>query len=77
MILQELMQAQFYVIEDFDFSFLLHLMQLILGITFELSQALQKKDQDLANAIALMKVAKSRLQSAIDDGFDDLFTEVK
>lgn len=66
-----------YVIDDFEFSFLLHLMQLILGITFELSQTLQKKDQDLANAIALVKVAKSRLQSARDDGFDDLFTEAR
>ncbi|XP_061355219.1 uncharacterized protein LOC133299752 [Gastrolobium bilobum] len=45
-----------YAMEDFEFAFLLHLMQLILGISYELSQALQRKDQDFLNAIDLVKV---------------------
>ncbi|CAN6697955.1 unnamed protein product [Malus baccata var. baccata] len=40
-------------IQTFDFVFHLFLMRLILGITNELSQALQKKDQDIVNAMAL------------------------
>ncbi|XP_074364249.1 uncharacterized protein LOC141720075 [Apium graveolens] len=35
---------------DFEFIFLLHLMRKVLGITNDLSQVLQRKDQDLANA---------------------------
>ncbi|XP_061352537.1 uncharacterized protein LOC133297415 [Gastrolobium bilobum] len=64
-----------YAMEDFEFAFLLHLMQLILGISYELSQALQKKDQDLLNAIGLVKVVKSRLQEVRDNDFDELLQE--
>ncbi|KAM1336591.1 hypothetical protein ACFX2H_040527 [Malus domestica] len=45
-------------IQTFDFVFHLFLMRLILGITNELSQALQKKDQDIVNAMALVEVCK-------------------
>ncbi|XP_061355584.1 uncharacterized protein LOC133300102 [Gastrolobium bilobum] len=64
-----------YAMEDFEFAFLLHLMQLILGISYELSQALQRKDQDLLNAIGLVKVVKIRLQEVRDHGFDELLQE--
>ncbi|XP_061376189.1 uncharacterized protein LOC133318213 [Gastrolobium bilobum] len=64
-----------YAMEDYEFAFLLHLMQLILGISYELSQALQRKDQDLLNAIGLVKVVKSRLQEVRDNGFDELLQE--
>ncbi|XP_061372291.1 uncharacterized protein LOC133314781 [Gastrolobium bilobum] len=64
-----------YTMEDFEFAFLLHLMKLILGISYELSQALQRKDQDLLNAIGLVKVVKSRLQEVRDNGFDELLQE--
>ncbi|KAI0526986.1 hypothetical protein KFK09_002582 [Dendrobium nobile] len=37
--------------QSFDFSFCLHLMKDILGITGELSEALQRKDQDIVNAL--------------------------
>ncbi|XP_042035257.1 zinc finger MYM-type protein 1-like [Salvia splendens] len=50
------------IINSFEFVFVLHLMKQILGITHELSQVLQKKDQDIVNAMNLVKVAKSRLQ---------------
>ncbi|XP_061367781.1 uncharacterized protein LOC133310808 [Gastrolobium bilobum] len=64
-----------YTAEDFEFAFLLHLMQLILGISYELSQALQRKDQDLLNAIGLVRVVKSHLQEMRDNGFDELLQE--
>ncbi|XP_029150698.1 uncharacterized protein [Arachis hypogaea] len=49
------------VIQSFEFIFNLHLMKNILGVTNELSQALQKNDQDIVNAIAFVKVSKQRL----------------
>ncbi|KAK4254520.1 hypothetical protein QN277_009894 [Acacia crassicarpa] len=63
------------VMGDFEFAFLLHLMKLILGTSYELSQALQRKDQDLLNVIGLVKVVKSRLQEVRDNGFDELLQE--
>ncbi|XP_031260533.1 uncharacterized protein LOC116118693 [Pistacia vera] len=38
---------------SFDFAFNLHMMKNILGITFEHSQALQRKDQDIINDMSL------------------------
>ena len=60
----------------FKFAFALHLMKIILGITNELSIALQKKIQDIVNAITLVKVSKQRLQTMRDDEWKALLTEV-
>ncbi len=38
-----------------------------LGITNELSTALQKKNQDIVNAMTLVKVTRQRLQMIRDD----------
>ncbi|CAN6717635.1 unnamed protein product [Malus baccata var. baccata] len=43
-------------IQTFDFAFHLFLMRLILGISNELSQALQKKYQDIVNTMALVEL---------------------
>ena len=43
---------------SFEFVFALYLMKNILGITNELSIALQKKNQDIVNAMDLVKVFK-------------------
>ena len=54
----------------FEFVFALHLMKNILGITNELSIALQKKkkkNQDIVNAMDLVKVSKQRLQVMRED----------
>jgi hypothetical protein len=51
-------------------------MKEVLGITNELSLALQRKDQDIENAMSLIKVAKDRLQAMRDDGWSCLFEEV-
>ena len=44
--------------QSYEFAFHLHLMQVVLGITNDLSQALQIKDQDIVNAMALVKISK-------------------
>jgi hypothetical protein len=47
--------------QSFDFVFYLHLMLTILGITNNLSLALQQKDQDIVNAIKCVKATKCQL----------------
>ena len=53
-------------VQSFEFAFSLHLMKNVLGITNELSLALQKKDQDIVNAITFVQVSKQRLQMMRD-----------
>lgn len=50
-------------------------MRTILGITEELSKALQKKDQDIVNAMDLVRVCKLRLQMLRNNGWDSLLDE--
>ena len=50
--------AMVLIFESFEFVFNAHLMLVILGYTNELSQSLQKKDQDIVNAMSLVGVAK-------------------
>ncbi|XP_021829669.1 zinc finger MYM-type protein 1-like [Prunus avium] len=47
-------------LESFDFAFSLHLMKNLLGITHQLSQALQRRDQDIVNAMNLVTLSRSR-----------------
>ncbi|XP_056863959.1 uncharacterized protein LOC130511125 [Raphanus sativus] len=54
--------------QTFDFVFYLQLMLLLLGITNSLSKALQKKDQDILNAMSLVKSTKQQLYKIRDDG---------
>lgn len=63
-------------IKCFDFIFYLHMMESIMSITNDLSQALQRKDQDLVNAMKLVKIVKQRLQLLRDDGWENLLTTV-
>ena len=64
------------IIQFFEFIFNLHLMKNILGVTNELSQALQRNDQDIVNAMALVKVSKQRLRTIRDDSWSLLLDEV-
>nr|GEV15886.1 hypothetical protein [Tanacetum cinerariifolium] len=48
--------------ESFDFVFYLHMMKYILGLTNILSQALQKDDQDILEAISMVKSTKEQLK---------------
>lgn len=63
-------------IQYFKFVFNLHLLKSILGIANELSVALQRKDQDIVNAMALIKIAKEWLQAMREDGWEALLDEV-
>jgi len=56
------------LILTFEFTFSLHLMNKILGMSNELSNALQKKDQDITNAMRLVKICKEQLQTMRDNG---------
>ncbi|XP_038704709.1 uncharacterized protein LOC120000653 [Tripterygium wilfordii] len=62
------------VMQSFDFVFTLHLMMKILVLTNELSQA--RKDQDIENAMDLVKASKIRLRSMRTSGWDSLLEEV-
>lgn len=64
------------LLQSFDFIFSLHLMRIILGITHELSQALQKDDQDIVNVMDLVKVCKRNLQNMRESGWDCLLEKV-
>jgi len=44
--------------ESFNFIFMLHCLRMILAVTNEFSQALEKKDQDIENAMSLLKTLK-------------------
>jgi hypothetical protein len=64
------------VMQRFEFVFLLHLMRKLLLITHDLSQTLQRKDQDIVNAMCLVKNAKIRLQKMKDSDWEELLQEV-
>jgi hypothetical protein len=61
---------------SYDFALTLHLMKIVLGISNELSQALQKKDQDILNAMNLVNITMEWLQTLRDDGWQPLLEEV-
>ncbi|ESR64798.1 hypothetical protein CICLE_v10010399mg [Citrus x clementina] len=67
-----------YLIEfmqSFDFVLSLYLMKDILALSNEFSQALQRKDQDILNAIKLVEICKKILQMMRDNGWDSLLSE--
>ena len=62
---------------SFEFVFMAHLMQEIFGYTDELSRALQRKDQDIVNAIELVDLTKYHLEGLRSDpGWDDFLLKV-
>ncbi|XP_019252790.1 PREDICTED: uncharacterized protein LOC109231593 [Nicotiana attenuata] len=63
-------------IKAFEFVFLLHLMLKVLIMSNELSKALQKKDQDIVNAMVFLDITKERLQEMRDKGWEPLMNEV-
>ncbi|XP_028069877.1 zinc finger MYM-type protein 1-like [Camellia sinensis] len=63
-------------IQSFEFVFNLHLMKTILAITSELSQALQRKDQDIVNAINLVQISKVWFQKMRESGWTSLLDDI-
>ncbi|XP_021722105.1 uncharacterized protein LOC110689641 [Chenopodium quinoa] len=57
--------------ESFEFIFMIHLMFEIFGITDKLCQALQRRDQDIVNAMSFVTLTKERLQKMREHGWDD------
>nr|XP_009587366.1 zinc finger MYM-type protein 1-like [Nicotiana tomentosiformis] len=76
--LEERAKAKGYLssCQTFEVAFMLHLMRDVLGITNELNTSLQKKEQDIANAILLVEVAKRRLQKLREEEWDSLIDKV-
>nr|XP_016477854.1 PREDICTED: zinc finger MYM-type protein 1-like [Nicotiana tabacum] len=76
--LEERAKAKGYLstCQTFEVTFMLHLMRDVLGITNELNTSLQKKEQDIANAILLVEVAKKRLQKLREEECDSLIDKV-
>ncbi|CAH9098495.1 unnamed protein product [Cuscuta epithymum] len=62
-------------IQCFDFVFYLHITKKVLGITNDLSQALQTKDQNIVNAMRLVDVSKQRL-TLLRNEWEELLEEV-
>ncbi|XP_015163889.1 zinc finger MYM-type protein 1-like [Solanum tuberosum] len=62
--------------QTYEVAFMLHLMKDILGITYDLNISLQKREQDIANAMILVEVAKKRLQKLRDDGWEPLINKI-
>nr|XP_009597886.1 zinc finger MYM-type protein 1-like [Nicotiana tomentosiformis] len=77
--LEERAKAKGYLstCQTFEVAFMLHLMRGVLGITNELNTSLQKKkEQDIANAILLVEVAKKRLQKLREEECNSLIDKV-
>nr|XP_016460368.1 PREDICTED: uncharacterized protein LOC107783855 [Nicotiana tabacum] len=55
-------------IKAFEFIFLLHLILKVLIMSNKLSKALQKKEQDIVNAMVFLDITKERLQEMRDEG---------
>jgi len=60
----------------FDFAFYLQLMLHILGFADILSQALQRRDQDILNVMSLVASTKREVHNLRDDGWDDFLAKV-
>ncbi|CAN6586744.1 unnamed protein product [Malus baccata var. baccata] len=63
-------------IRTFEFVFHIFLMKVMLRLTNDLSQALQRKDQEIVNAMASVKSCKEKLHWMRNNGFDALVDEV-
>ncbi|XP_042403949.1 zinc finger MYM-type protein 1-like [Zingiber officinale] len=62
--------------ESYQFVFVLHLMKYILGITNELSLSLQQGDQNIVQAMSLVRSVKCRLQDFREDGWQIILEQV-
>ncbi|XP_048497870.2 uncharacterized protein LOC104907266 [Beta vulgaris subsp. vulgaris] len=69
-------QALTHLLMSFDFVSVTHLMVSIFGITNALNVALQKRDQDIVNAMAMVDVTKINLQKMRDEGWDSHMEKV-
>jgi hypothetical protein len=64
------------IMESFNFVFMLHCLRRILAVTNEFSQALQRKDQDIENAMSLLKTSKEQFKMMRENDWESLLEEV-
>jgi hypothetical protein len=67
-------QTMLMIFDSFEFVFMAHLMQNVLGYTADLNHALQKRDQDIVNAVDLAKIQLQQMRE--DDGWDEFLKDV-
>uniref|UniRef100_A0A0A9E8I2 DUF4371 domain-containing protein n=1 Tax=Arundo donax TaxID=35708 RepID=A0A0A9E8I2_ARUDO len=66
-----------HIMESFNFVFIMKLMLKLFRITNELSLLLQKRDQNIIQAISLLIDVKARLIDLRNNGWEALFAEVQ
>ncbi|XP_052302967.1 uncharacterized protein LOC127904272 [Populus trichocarpa] len=64
------------ILESFNFVFMLHCLRRILAVTNEFSQALQRKDHDIENAMSLLKTSNERFKMMRENDWESLLEEV-
>ncbi|XP_057535224.1 uncharacterized protein LOC130813404 [Amaranthus tricolor] len=69
--------AAYECLISFEFVFILHLMGELLGLTDNLFQALQRRGQDILNAICSVSSTKVFVQMFRANGWDELFIKAK
>ncbi|XP_042753304.2 uncharacterized protein LOC111915266 [Lactuca sativa] len=69
--------AAYCFLKSFEFVFTLHLIKEIMGKTDVLPQALQKKSQDILNAMELVSATMESLNEFRNKGWDSLLAHVK
>ncbi|CAM8914111.1 unnamed protein product [Rhodiola kirilowii] len=62
--------------ESYQFVFIAHLMKQVLGLTSVLSQFLQRRDQNIIEAVSLIQNTKARLLAFRENGWDELLVGV-
>ena len=62
--------------ENFEIVLILHLMIKLLGITNDLSQCLQRKDQNIVWAVGLIGITLEKINNVRQHGWEELFEEV-
>jgi len=55
---------------------MLHCMRRVLAVTNEFSQALQRKDQNIENAMSLLKTSNERFKMMRENDWESLLEEV-
>ncbi|KAI3813620.1 hypothetical protein L1987_18348 [Smallanthus sonchifolius] len=63
-------------LQSYEFVFILHLIKEVMGRTDTLCQALQKKSQDILNAMELVSATKVSLNDFRNNGWDSLLAKV-
>ena len=66
-----------HTMESFSFVFIMKMMLQILRITSDLSSLLQKKDQNIVEAMSLVIDVKARLVNLRSEGYEPLLDEAK